>query len=69
MTSKMLLKPDSFGNSPLPARNAKKGTHLIANVHWPQGVKPAEYDGCPIECTCGWSGKVGAWAAHRLGQA
>ncbi len=50
----------------------KQGTkprraHLIASVHWPQGVRPEEYDGCPIECICGWAGVVGEWQAHRTG--
>lgn len=58
-----------FGNSPQPKKNLKKGTHLIADIHWPQGVTPEEYDECPIVCACGWRGKVGEWLAHRTGQA
>jgi hypothetical protein len=68
MTSKLLEPSPTFGNSPQPVK-VRRSTHVIANVHWPQGVRPEEYDGCPIECACGWSGVVGEWLAHRTGQA
>lgn len=55
----------TFGNSPQPTKNLRRGTHVIADIHWPQGVTPDQYDGCPIECACGWSGTVGEWSGHR----
>lgn len=46
-------------------RNRSRAKHLIANIHWPEKVTPDQYDGCPIECICGWAGKVGEWLGHR----
>jgi hypothetical protein len=53
------------GDPKATARNRSTAKHLIARVHWPEKVRPEEYDGCPIECQCGWEGKVGEWLAHR----
>ncbi len=53
------------GRSLPPKEKPVRTGHRIADVHWPPGVKPEEYDACPLECTCGWSGTVGEWPEHR----
>ena len=40
----------------------KRGEHRVASV-WFLHSLPA--DRAPLDCTCGWSGTVGGWEAHR----
>ena len=41
-----------------------KPAHDVKEVFFLTGIA---VDKCPVECSCGWSGKVGEWPEHAPG--